>query len=125
MSSKNDRITDGPLTIERSDETDHICMRFIGKSILRDPSEFLQPILLQVLEEAEAMSHRLVLDFRSLTYMNSSTFTPLVKTLERAQLGRATVQVIYNVAAKWQAVSFNALSIFSTSDGRISVIGEE
>lgn len=123
--SKFEGMTDGPLTIERTDESGDLCLRFIGKSILRDPSELLQPILLQVLEEAGTNSQRLILDFRGLTYMNSSTFTPLVKTLEKARLGTATLTVIYNETAKWQTVSFTALTIFNTSDGRVTVVGNE
>ena len=123
--SKFEGMTDGPLTIERTDESGDLCLRFIGKSILRDPSELLQPILLQVLEEAGTNSQRLILDFRGLTYMNSSTFTPLVKTLEKARLGTATLTVIYNETAKWQTVSFTALTIFNTSDGRMTVVGNE
>lgn len=69
-------IQEGPLSIAREDAGKEIRLIFSGKSILRSPAEFLQPILLQVLGEATLNEKRLVLDFRQLTYMNSSTFTP-------------------------------------------------
>ena len=114
-------ITDGPLSISRDDEERGVVLRFTGKSILRDPTELLQPNLFLVLEEVEESGKRLFLDFSQLMYMNSSTFTPLVKTLEKARRGNAQVTVIYNATQKWQAVSFQAMSIFDTADGRVHV----
>lgn len=118
-------ISEGPLTITRSEPDGQLVFEFSGKSILRDPTELLQPILFQILAEAEESRQRLVLDFRNLTYMNSSTFTPLVKTLEKARLGDSMVTVWYSSIQKWQAVSFTALTIFDTGDGRVVVEGRE
>ena len=123
--SQFEGVQDGPLTIRREEITDDLVLIFEGKSILRDPAEFLQPILIQVLDEADAESKRLVLDFSGLTYMNSSTYTPLVKTLEKARLGQSRITVLYDAAQKWQSVSFVALTIFATGDGRVSVVGKE
>ncbi len=116
-------IQDGPLNVQRSEDDQGLILAFTGKSILRDPTEVLQPILLRVLEEADRADSRLVLDFRELTYMNSSTFTPLIKTLERARLGGSRVTVLFSPDKKWQSVSFTALTIFDTPDGRIRVEG--
>lgn len=115
-------IQEGALTIRREDG-DALTLVFEGKSILRDPMEFLQPILFRVLDEAIEAGTRLVLDFRPLEYMNSSTYTPLVKTLERARVGSGQLTVLYDEALKWQSVSFSALAIFVTSDGRVAVTG--
>ena len=81
--------------------------------------------MIQVLDEADAEGKRLILDFSSLTYMNSSTYTPLVKTLERARLGNSQITVLYDADQKWQSVSFVALTIFATGDGRVAVVGKE
>lgn len=123
--SRFDGIQEGPLTIRREEVTKDLVLVFEGKSILRDPAEFLQPILIQVLDEADAEGKRLILDFSSLTYMNSSTYTPLVKTLERARLGNSQITVLYDADQKWQSVSFVALTIFATGDGRVAVVGKE
>ncbi len=117
---KNDQ-----LTIDRKETKDELQLRFSGKSILRDPSDFVLPILLEALEMAEKASKRLTMDFRELSYMNSSTFTPVIKLLERARLGEARVTAIYKKGLKWQEVSFSALTIFRTSDGRIDISGAE
>ena len=117
-------VQEGPLTIRREETSGDLTLVFEGKSILRDPTEFLQPILLQVVEEIDAEGKRLVLDFSDLAYMNSSTFTPLVKTLERARLGRSRMTVLYDADQKWQSVSFSALKIFTTDDARVAVVGK-
>lgn len=122
--NKFEGVQEGPLTIQREETSEDLTLVFEGKSILRDPTEFLQPILLQVVEEIDAEGKRLVLDFSGLAYMNSSTFTPLVKTLERARLGRSRMTVLYDADQKWQSVSFSALKIFTTDDGRVAVVGK-
>ena len=122
--NKFEGVQEGPLTIRREQASEDLTLVFEGKSILRDPTEFLQPILLQVVEEIDAEGKRLVLDFSDLAYMNSSTFTPLVKTLERARLGRSRITVLYDADQKWQSVSFSALKIFTTDDGRVAVVGK-
>jgi hypothetical protein len=83
------------------------------------------PILLRGIEEANSSGKRLLLDFRDVAYMNSSTFTPIIKVLEKARVGDAQVTVLYAKGLKWQEVSFTALTIFQTRDGRIEVRGAE
>lgn len=102
-----------------------VTIHFSGKSILREPAEFVMPILLEALSEAMGRGKRLVLDFCDLAYMNSSTLTPVIKILERARLGDGQVTALYRKSLRWQAVSFSALSIFQTPDGRIQVSGKE
>jgi hypothetical protein len=81
------------------------------------------PVLGQVLERARAASARLVHDFSNLEYMNSSTFTPVVKTVDEARRAGVPIALEYSLARKWQALSFSALRTFETSDGRVSVLG--
>ncbi len=113
------------LQIDQTDEDQTITLRFLGKSILRDPSQFVMPILQKTLTEANKGKKRLVMDFRDLTYMNSSTLTPVIKILEIARVGEGQVTALYRKSLKWQDISFSALSIFGTQDGRIEVSGVE
>jgi len=111
------------LEIEQHTEDDSISLRFRGKSILREPAEFLMPLLIKSLSVAGNESKRLVLDFRELSYMNSSTLTPLIKILERARAGRTALTTLYLKDLKWQEISFSALDIFQTQDLRIEIRG--
>ena len=124
MESSNTYQKDS-LTINRNETDDELTLRFFGKSILHNPSDFVLPILLDALEVAESHAKRLTMDFRDLTYMNSSTFTPVIKILERARLATNRVTAIYRKGLKWQEVSFTALTIFRTQDGRINIQGAE
>lgn len=63
------------------------------------------------------------MDFRELEFMNSSTVTPVAKMLEHGKKGTVSITVFYNHSKKWQELSFSALKIFETKDGRISVTG--
>lgn len=113
------------LELSSQEDESSLTIRFSGKSILRDPSEFLMPILLRSLEGAERSQKRLVMDFRTLAYMNSSTLTPIIKVLEQARLGEGKITALYKSSLKWQNISFSALSIFQTPDRRIEVKGVE
>jgi hypothetical protein len=117
--------TNDQLRIDVSRKDGVIFVHFHGKSMLRDPNDFLMPILLRILGEASTERKRLQLDFRGLAYMNSSTMTPVIKVLEQARIGDGMVTVIYRKTLKWQDISFSALMIFQTPDGRIEIQGAE
>jgi anti-anti-sigma regulatory factor len=120
-----DTYTNGQLQLEVTKNDHAITIRFLGKSILRESAEFLMPILLQTLAETTERNKRLVMDFRDLTYMNSSTLTPVIKILERARIGDGKVTALYRAGLKWQSISFSALGIFQTNDRRIEIKGAE
>ena len=63
------------------------------------------------------------LDFADIEYMNSSTFSPLVKMLDEATRRGIPVQVFFSQAQRWQALSFSALKAFETKDGKIIIRG--
>ena len=95
-----------------------------GKSADREPGRFILPVLLDVIERARAAGKPVVLDFLELEYMNSSTFTPIVKSLSEARKAMVTVVLEYSLQRKWQALSFSALRTFETLDGRVQVQGK-
>ena len=112
------------LKIEVTEKDDTIEIRWMGKSTDRSPSKFITPILVNVLKVSGENDKRIILDFRKLDYMNSSTITPIIKVLERAKKGKTQVSVIYSKALKWQDLNFSALKLFETKDKRVEIIGE-
>ncbi|MBI4978360.1 MAG: hypothetical protein HZC28_12845 [Spirochaetes bacterium] len=122
---ETERYDNDMLHIEIFKDERSLTMHFTGKSILRNPAEFVMPIVLNALTEAKNRGQRLVLDFRDLLYMNSSTLTPVIKILEKARVSDGEVTVLYNKAMKWQDISFSALGIFQTNDHRILIEGIE
>lgn len=119
----DDDIIDGALSIHHSEGKHEIVLQFSGKSIVRDPTSLLHPTLLKAADEAAEKKKRMVLDFEELTYMNSSSFTPIIRILEKARLSGQAVSIVFDASKRWQSVSFAALTIFETADGRIKIRG--
>jgi hypothetical protein len=117
------RWAEGQLSIELVEDGERLRLEFGGKSSDREPGRFIMPVLQDAIERARATNAPLVLDFSGLEYMNSSTFTPVVKSLGIARAAGITIVLQYSLARKWQALSFSALRTFETLDGRIQVQG--
>ena len=116
-------FTNNLLTLELRENNNSITIRWTGKSVDREPSNFITPILVDAIRKSSDHDKRVTLDFRELAYMNSSTITPIIKTLERAKRGKTRVTVTYLKSLKWQDVIFSALEIFRTKDGRVDIKG--
>lgn len=112
------------LSVEVLEDPSEVRVTFRGRSAAREPGQFLIPILKDALQRAADGKRPLVLDFATIDYMNSSTFTPLVKLLDEAARGGHKVLVEYSKDKKWQSLSFAALRAFETPDGRVSFRGK-
>jgi anti-anti-sigma factor len=114
----------GALAIDVAERGDALVLAWRGRSDAREPGRFLVPVLDAAFERARAGTLRLVLDFTAVEYMNSSTFTPIVKLVAQARAAGVRLALEYAVALSWQALSFSALRTFETRDGRITVSGK-
>ena len=79
---KPELFTNKFLTIQVVEHENSIDVSWKGKSVDREPSKFISPILVKVLEMAGDLNKRIIMDFQSMSYMNSSTITPIIKILE-------------------------------------------
>lgn len=123
MSNTDAIFDDGTLTMDQAQTDTELTLTLSGKCIIRDANDTLLPVFTRALEEAESAGLRLVLDFRPVSYMNSSSFAPVIKTLEKARRGDTALTLRYDSQQKWQTVSFSAMTIFRTPDGRIRIDG--
>ena len=114
----------GELTLELTRSPGELRLAWRGKSADREPGRFLMPVLADALERARVERVPLALDFSELDYMNSSTFTPVVKALDESRRLSVPLVLEYSLSRKWQALSFSALRTFETLDGRIKVRGK-
>jgi hypothetical protein len=121
--NSNESFNNSQLQIERAEEEQAVILRLLGKSILRNPNEFIMPILQETIIRAADRKKRTVIDFTDLVYMNSSTLTPFIKVLEKMRVGEGEITLIYKKTLKWQDISFSALTIFQTNDNRIEIKG--
>ena len=83
------------LKLELEEKKDAITISWSGKSIDREPGKFITPILVNAIRRSSGLNKKIVLDFRELAYMNSSSITPVIKILERAKRGRTQIRVVY------------------------------
>ena len=120
---KPEKFTNNYLSIEVIEHEASIDVKWEGKSIDREPSKFISPILVKVLGMASALNKRITMDFQSLSYMNSSTITPIIKILDRAKKGMTKITINYRKTLKWQELNFSALEVFSTEDNRLEIKG--
>jgi anti-anti-sigma regulatory factor len=116
-------FTNNSLEIKVTENEDSIRLAWSGKSIDREPGKFITPVLLDIIKRSTDAGKRIILDFCKLTYMNSSTITPIIKVLERAQKGKNKITVMYEKSMRWQEVNFSALKIFETADRRVEIKG--
>lgn len=107
------------LRLEVAAREDGVYVTWLGRSTARDPSSFLAPLLFDTLTRAD--KNLVTLDFRRLEYMNSSTITPVIRLLHEAKKRSLRLKILYDRASRWQELSFSALTIFQTGDGRISI----
>ena len=117
------RWEEGALALELTRAATELRVTWLGKSADREPGRFLVPVLAEAIELARSAGVSLILDFRALEYMNSSTFTPVVKAVGDARKAGVPVVLEYSLERKWQALSFSALRTFETLDGRVQVQG--
>ena len=120
---KPELFTNKFLTIQVVEHENSIDVSWKGKSVDREPSKFISPILVKVLEMASDLNKRIIMDFQSMSYMNSSTITPIIKILERAKSGMTKITIFYQKSLKWQELNFSALEIFKTKDNRLEIKG--
>ncbi len=111
------------FTIELMEKEGVLYLFLKGKSVDRNPAVFMQPIFDKVLKEVTTKEYELIIDVQYLEFMVSSTVTPIIKLLGKANQHFLRVTVLYQNRVKWQKVNFSALRVFATEDERIKVKG--
>ncbi len=121
MSEAAQRWQQGELWLEATAGAGELRVAWRGRSADRDPARFLGPVLAELVETCRRSAARLRLDFTALEYMNSSSFTPIVKALGEARRSGVPIALEYAEGKSWQALSFSALRTFETADGTVAV----
>lgn len=100
------------LTITVTERDAALEVIWLGKSTAREPRIFIQPILDEITEVAAKLQKQILMDFRRLEYMNSSTITPILRMLEDAAKENTPFSIVYDGKLRWQELNFSALEIF-------------
>ena len=92
--------------------------------MLRDPNEFVMPILLRTLGERNRRKEARRAGFPRPRLHELLDPDPVIKILEQGARRGGQITVLYRKSLKWQDISFSALVIFQTPDGRIVIEGD-
>ena len=120
---KTETFTSNLLQLEVKENEISFNIKWKGISIEREPTKLIAPILTNIIKKSSDRNKSVLLDFRELSYMNSSTITPVIKILERAKRSKTQIEVYYKKSLKWQDLIFSALEIFQTKDRKVQIKG--
>ncbi len=99
-------------------------MRLIwrGKSTERYPAQTLAPFFAKVLQQATKDGLAIEMHFQDLEHFNSSTISAVIQLIQDARQRKVKMSVIYDPKLRWQKLSFDALRVFSGSDGLLVIL---
>jgi hypothetical protein len=101
-------LSQGQLRIQVESDESSMMLSWLGRSEERDPSATIGPFLSDV-RKGILSGMNVVIDFRQLEYMNSSTVRPIVTFLKEASDASKDVRVVFDGQKSWQKLSFRAL----------------
>ncbi|MBI3178954.1 MAG: hypothetical protein HYZ27_04795 [Deltaproteobacteria bacterium] len=111
------------FTLRIRDDDAAVTVLLSGRSTAREPGKFMSDVLSHATDLATNERKPLILDFREVDYMNSSSITPLIHVLALAQKSTSKITLIYRKDLRWQDLSFSALQVFETADSPIEIRG--
>lgn len=100
-----EHLESGSLKILISIKDNVTTLTFEGKSSEREPAKILNPFFEKILSDLRG---ELIVDFRPLDFMNSSTVIPLIQFIKKLEEKEIKTIFYYNKESKWQATSFQA-----------------
>lgn len=107
-------------------QPDAIRVTWKGKSTGREPAKVLGPIFTRVLDTAAAADVPVEMHFEEIEHFNSSTIAAVIQLINAAQEKKVSLRMYYDATAKWQSLSFEALTralrLFDTSKGTVRII---
>ena len=110
------------LTIQIEDHNNEIIMKWKGKSRNKQPSETLIPYLNGIHQELKGK--KLIIDFKDLQRMNSSTVPSIVLFIKTLEKNGVETTILYDNTLAWQKASFMALETVILRYSNISIYGD-
>ncbi|MBN2533859.1 MAG: hypothetical protein JXB88_13270 [Spirochaetales bacterium] len=103
-------LTEGLLTIAIEEKDNEVCLKLEGDSRDIEPAVFLDPYFKEIVEEMKSKGKKLVVDFRNLNSMNSSTVLPIITFVRNLEEGSISTEIVFDLESNWQKASFIPLS---------------
>ena len=115
-----EELKEGKLEINVSSGPAKTVLTWVGHSDAQDPSRFLSPYLTKLVENFKG--GEIIMDFSNLSYMNSSTISPIIQFLKKADTKGIKTTLEYSGGSVWQNASFRALKTMSGVMKNISIV---
>ncbi len=115
-------IVKNNLKLQAFEKDTYLKIRWLGKSMDRNPAEYLSPFLNDAVAFSEKENRNIVMDFTELNYMNSSTITPIVQMLDDVKMKGLNLTILYSRSKSWQEVNFKALRFFESTKPIIKIL---
>ncbi|MCB1192279.1 MAG: hypothetical protein H7A23_21775 [Leptospiraceae bacterium] len=112
-------FTLGKLEIAIKEEAGVLKFTWQGVSENKDLIPFLEPFYTNVL--ATQTPKKVILDFRTLKSMNSSTVPAIIDWAKNYGENGVEVRICYNKVSNWQRTSFRLLATISNNLKNVSV----
>lgn len=106
------------LTIEVLDLPDSggVLLKWSGRCAERYPQRILGPFLRNVLEAVSERNCSIAMDFKSLTFLNSSAITVIVHFLRDAHRQKVRQSLYFDPQIGWQKMTSDAVRALSHGD---------
>jgi hypothetical protein len=119
-------LQSGELTIEPGRDTDGtLVLVWRGRSTDPQPARVIVPYVTLWLEKALHQKAALRLELAPLEDMSSSTITAIVEIIREASSRQTPVTLSYDASKGWQKLGFEALRVFATPGGVLSLVEAE
>ena len=113
-------LKEGRLQIKVSEGPAKTVITWVGHSDAQKPSEFLTPYLTELITNFKG--GEIEADFSELSYMNSSTVSPIIQFLKKADTNSIKTTVKYKSGSVWQNATFRALETMSNVLKNVTIL---
>ena len=120
MTSKEMKFERDALLILVSQAGSGWVVRWTGASDLRDPQAFIQPIVDYMIDQLKSKS--VTIDFTGLSFMNSSTVSPIIRMLKSLNANAVDTRVEFS-SADWQQTHLRCLRTICRLLDHVTIIG--
>lgn len=100
--------TRGLLKIHETHDGSHVILEWEGKSVDKNPGDFINPILARIAEYPDIK--KIEVDLTQLQQMNSSTMPSLIIFMKNLERNSVAADFIYSPDSEWQRISLQMLA---------------
>ena len=86
-------LTEGLLTINIEEKENEVNLNWQGDSRDAEPAAFLDPYFREIIEAMKSNGKKLIIDFKNLNSMNSSTVLPILTFIRNLEESSITTEI--------------------------------